>query len=123
MSRRRNGYPDPDEHPGPNVKEQYMAEISRRRFLHHASLGAAAVGTVALIGPPAFSAVTASGASASTLGKAGLAEDHTAARGPQPELMAHVVDQSSGTISLYSGTRMVTIQNRAVADALLKALQ
>jgi hypothetical protein len=37
--------------------------------------------------------------------------------------MAHVVDQSSGTIAVYSGTRLVTFQNRAVSDALLKALQ
>jgi hypothetical protein len=37
--------------------------------------------------------------------------------------MAHVVDESSGTISLYSGTRMVTFQDRAVTDALLKALR
>ena len=37
--------------------------------------------------------------------------------------MAHVVDESSGTISLYSGTRKVTFQNHAVTEALLKALR
>jgi hypothetical protein len=37
--------------------------------------------------------------------------------------MAHVVDEASGKISLYSGTRMVTIQDRAVTDAFLKALR
>jgi Ubiquitinol-cytochrome C reductase Fe-S subunit TAT signal len=102
-----------------------MADISRRRFLGHAAIGAAAVGTVAAIGPSILSTVTASGASASPIGTAALTQKHslTAERGPQPELMAHVVDQSSGTISLYSGTRMVTFQNRAVTDALLKALQ
>ena len=40
-----------------------------------------------------------------------------------PEVMAHVVDRSSGTISIYSGTRKVTFQNRAVTETLLKALQ
>jgi hypothetical protein len=102
-----------------------MADISRRRFLGHAAIGAAAVGTVAAIGPSVLSTVTASGASASTVGTAVLTNNHTltAEHGAQPELMAHVVDQSSGTIALYSGTRMVTFQNRAVSDALLKALQ
>ena len=102
-----------------------MAEISRRRFLRHASLGAAAVGTVAAIGPSIFSTATASGASAATVGTAALTKDRTltAERGRQPEVMAHVVDESSGTIALYSGTRMVTFQDRAVTDALLKALQ
>jgi hypothetical protein len=102
-----------------------MADISRRRFLGHAAIGAAAVGTVAAIGPSVLSTVTASGASAATVGPAVLTRDHalTAERQAQPELMAHVVDQSSGTIALYSGTRMVTFQNRAVSDALLKALQ
>ena len=102
-----------------------MADISRRRFLGHAAIGAAAVGTVAAMGPSVLSTVTASGASASTLATAGLTNDHASseARGPQAELMAHVVDQSSGTIAVYSGTRLVTFQNRAVSDALLKALQ
>lgn len=102
-----------------------MEDISRRRFLRHASLGAVAVGTVAAVGPSVFSTMTASGASATPVGAAVLTKDHTLseARGPQPELMAHIVDQSSGTIALYSGTRMVTFQDRAVTDALLKALQ
>jgi hypothetical protein len=36
--------------------------------------------------------------------------------------MAHVVDAAKGTIAIYSGTTKVTIDDRAVAQALLKAL-
>jgi hypothetical protein len=79
-----------------------MPAISRRRFLRDASLGAAAVGAIAAVGPSGL------GLSSSS---------------PGPEVMAHVVDRSSGTISIYSGTRKVTFQNRAVTETLLKALQ
>ena len=34
--------------------------------------------------------------------------------------MAHVVDDKSGTISLYSGTKKITFQNHALAEALLR---
>jgi hypothetical protein len=37
--------------------------------------------------------------------------------------MAHVVDDSSGTISLYSGTTKVTFQDRALAEALLRTIR
>jgi len=35
-------------------------------------------------------------------------------------VMAHVVDDKSGTISLYSGTKKVTFQDHALAEALLR---
>ena len=106
-------------------KEQHMPGISRRAFLRNASLGAAAVGTVAVIGPSAFNAATASAAAASPLGPAaGSGEVALAAgRSSEPEVMAHIVDDRSGTISLYAGTRKVTFQDRAIAEALLKALR
>jgi|ERR1700733_9244587 hypothetical protein len=99
-----------------------MPGISRRRFLRDASVGAAAVGTMAVVGPSAFGLTTASSAAASTLASH---SEHgsVAARGSGDEIMAHVVDEASGKISLYSGTRMVTIQDRAVTDAFLKALR
>ncbi|HTW05868.1 MAG TPA: twin-arginine translocation signal domain-containing protein [Acidimicrobiales bacterium] len=101
-----------------------MRGISRRQFLRDASLGAAAVGTVAVVGPSAFGLVPASSAGASPVGYNNLAGDATplASRSRGDEVMAHVVDEPSGTITLYSGTRKVTFQDRAVAGALLKAL-
>jgi hypothetical protein len=107
-----------------------MPGISRRRFLRDASLGAAAVGTVAVVGPSAFSVATASSAGAASLSAGAASLDHDSGehgaavhRSAEREVMAHIVDESSGTISLYSGTRMVTVQNRAVTEALLKALR
>lgn len=98
-----------------------MSAISRRRFLRDASLGAAAVGTVAVVGPSALGIATAPGAAAAPLARR---EESDAPRlGSGTEVMAHVVDGRSGTISIYSGTKQVTFQNRAVTDALLKALE
>jgi hypothetical protein len=37
--------------------------------------------------------------------------------------MAHVVDDSSGTISLYSGTTKLTFHDRALAEALLRTIR
>jgi hypothetical protein len=99
-----------------------MTAISRRRFLRDASLGAAAVGAVAAIGPSAFGATTAAaGASART--GAAVAEATPAGRTAPNEVMAHVVDPSSGTIAVFSGTNMVTFQDHRVANALLRAAQ
>jgi hypothetical protein len=37
--------------------------------------------------------------------------------------MAHVVNDGSGTISIYSGTKEVTQRDAGVTETLLKALQ
>ena len=97
-----------------------MPAISRRRFLRDASLGAAAVGAIAAVGPSALGLATASAAPAPD-----ASHEHSVASSSSPgtEVMAHVVDRSSGTISIYSGTQKVTFQNRAVTETLLKALQ
>lgn len=102
-----------------------MPGISRRAFLRNASLGAAAVGTVAVIGPSAFGAASASAANTSTLGSSAALGDGALAgeRNSEPEVMAHIVDDRSGTISLYAGTKKVTFQDRALSEALLKALR
>jgi hypothetical protein len=105
-------------------KEQYMPGFSRRVFLRNASLGAAAAGAVAVIGPSAFTAATASGAAASPLAASaspGLLSS-AAPRGAGAEVMAHIVDDRSGTISVYAGTEKVVIKDRAITEALLKAL-
>jgi hypothetical protein len=41
---------------------------------------------------------------------------------PAGEVMAHVEDERSGTIAVYAGTRKVTIQDRSLANALVRAL-
>jgi hypothetical protein len=104
-----------------------MPAISRRRFLRDASLGAAAVGTIAVAGPKAFGVGTAS--AQATRSGAAAATTLAGAQTPKPALaagadvMAHVANDGSGTISIYSGTRKVTLQDQAVTEALLKALR
>ncbi len=104
-----------------------MPAISRRRFLRDASLGAAAVGTLAVAGPKAFGVGTASaqttpsGAAAATAVVGDQSPKSTLVAGA--EVMAHVANDGSGTISIYSGTRKVTLQDQAVTEALLKALR
>jgi hypothetical protein len=101
-----------------------MPDMSRRRFLRNASLATAAAGAVAVAGPSAFGLGSAPAAAAATGAHGSEAQ---AAFGPSPqagdEVMAHVVDEASGTIALYAGTRKVTLQDRAVTEALLRALR
>jgi hypothetical protein len=108
-------------------EEHRMPAISRRRFLRDASLGAAAVGTVAVAGPKVFGIGTASAQPAKSGGEAAapLAAAHSRASTlpPGTEVMAHVVNDGSGTISIYSGTRKVTLRDQAVTETLLEALQ
>jgi hypothetical protein len=96
-----------------------MPGISRRRFLRDASVGAATVGAFAVVGPQALGAATAS---ASPVGPGTTSDSHrlssSAATGT--DVMAHVVDDKSGTISLYSGTKKITFRNHALAEALLR---
>jgi len=101
-----------------------MPDMSRRRFLRNASLATAAAGAVAVAGPSALglSSAPAAAATTGTHGSKGQAAFGPSLQ-PSDEVMAHVVDEASGTIALYSGTRKVTFQDRAVTEALLKALQ
>jgi hypothetical protein len=96
-----------------------MPGISRRRFLRDASLGAAAVGALAVAGPQALGAATAS-ASPVGRGTATDSERLSASASTGTNVMAHVVDDKSGTISLYSGTKKITFQDHALAEALLR---
>jgi hypothetical protein len=104
-----------------------MPAISRRRFLRDATLGAAAVGTVAVAGPRAFGIGTASAqpTTSTAAAAAPLADGHgpTSTLAPDTEVMAHVVNDGSGSISIYSGTKKVTLRDQAVTEALLKALR
>ncbi len=102
-----------------------MPGISRRRFLRDASLGTAAVGALAVVGPSALGTVTATSASASPLGAGAASRDLSSAtsRATGADVMAHVADDRSGTISLYSGTTKLTFQDRALAEALLRTIR
>lgn len=99
-----------------------MDNVSRRRFLRDASIGAAALGVAATVGQDALAKLgrpttgaLAPAAAASRLGdqKPGEVRD---------EVMAHVVGGPSGTIEIYSGTHVITLHDRGVANALLTAL-
>jgi hypothetical protein len=96
-----------------------MPGISRRRFLRDASLGAAAVGAFAVVGPQALGTATAS-ASPTGPGTASARDRLPAPGATGANVMAHVVDDKSGTISLYSGTKKITFQDHALAEALLR---
>lgn len=100
-----------------------MSGISRRRFLRDTSLGAAGLGAVAIVGAPALGLVTATSAAATPLSLHTTSPDRglAAARTSGPEVMAHIVGDPAGTICLYSGTMKITVQDRALTDALLKA--
>jgi hypothetical protein len=93
-----------------------MPNISRRRFLRNASIGAAATGVAAAGGLSLLTGV--SGADAATPPKA------TSPEGPVLDgsgVVAHVVDAKSGKISLFVGTKHIDYTNQALAQELLKA--
>ena len=98
-----------------------MPDISRRRFLRNASLGAAAVGTAAVVGPAAFNVATASGDVKHAANGAGVVQP--VAVKPGTKVVAEIVDASSGTIAIYVGTRKITYVNRDVAAQLFQAAQ
>ncbi len=98
-----------------------MPDISRRHFLRNASLGAAAVGAAAVIGPAAFNAATATGEIKHSASGAGVVQPVSVPEGPA--MVAQIVDASTGTIAIYVGTRKVTYVNRDIAQQLLKAAQ
>ena len=98
-----------------------MPDVSRRHFLRNASLGAAAVGAAAVVGPAAFNAASASGDVKHPVHNAAVVQP---AGGPQgPTMVAEIVDAAAGTIAIYVGTRKVTYVNRDIAQQLLKAAQ
>jgi len=100
-----------------------MENISRRRFLRDASLGAAALGAAAAVGQETLAKLgrpTAGAAGAAALGPRLGNEAEGEAKA---EVMAHVVGGPSGAVEIYSGTRLVTIHDRSIANALLSAVR
>jgi hypothetical protein len=95
-----------------------MPNISRRRFLRNASIGAAATGVAAAGGLGLLTGV--SGADVAPL-KPADAVDTPIIDGSG--VVAHVVDARSGQISLFVGTQQINYTNQALAQALVKATQ
>ncbi len=93
-----------------------MPNISRRRFLRNASIGAAATGVAAAGGLSLLTGV--SGADTVTPPKSPTPD------GPLLEgsgVVAHVVDAKSGKISIFVGTKHIDYTSPALAQELLKA--
>jgi nitrous oxide reductase len=96
-----------------------MAEMSRRKFLQHGSLGVAAAAALATVPNAARTALAPSssrGAAASTAGAATDAELGTS--GP---VMVHLADARTGEIRLYVGERELTRHDPALAAAIARA--
>ncbi|MDQ6949959.1 MAG: hypothetical protein M3256_27870 [Actinomycetota bacterium] len=99
--------------------------LTRRRFLGHASVGAAAAGALAAGGASVFSSAAGADA-ASRLATPDRAGRPSAPDGPLQEgsgVIAHVVDAKTGQISLLVGTREIAYTNREMAQQLLRAAQ
>jgi len=96
-----------------------MADVTRRQFLRHASIGAVATGALAAGGAGIFQAVSGS-ADAAPLRP--LASAATPAM-EGSDIFAHVVDAKKGLITIFVGTRAVTYTNTDLAQQLLRASQ
>jgi hypothetical protein len=109
-----------------------MADISRRRFLRDASIGAAAVGAATAAGRQGLASLTgARSASGGPLGagaafaagpRQGAGPGRSSSQNGPNEVMAHVMGGPAGTVEIYSGTRLVTLHDPSVANALISAL-
>ena len=93
-----------------------MPYISRRHFLRNASIGAAATGVAAAGGLSFLTGV--SGADTVTPPKPASPEDPIL---DGSGVVAHVVDAKSGQMSIYVGTKHISVTNQALAQELLKA--
>jgi len=99
-----------------------MAEMSRRKFLQHGSLGvaaAAALATVPNVARTALAPGSSRSGAAATAGATGAATDtELATSGP---VMVHLADARTGEIHLYVGERELTRHDPALAAAIARA--
>ena len=102
-----------------------MAEMSRRKFLQHGSLGvaaAAALASVPNVARTALGSGSARSGAASTAGAAGTAgaarDAELATTGP---VMVHLANAKTGEIHLYVGERELTRHDPALAAAIARA--
>jgi hypothetical protein len=102
------------------TKERNMPEISRRRFLRDASVGAAAVGAVAAGGAGVFAAIGGNSAGAAPL--AFSAESDTPAL-EGSGVLAHVDNAKTGEMTIFVGTKEIKFTSRDLAQQLLRAAQ
>lgn len=100
-----------------------MENISRRRFLRNASIGAATVGAAATVGQGALAKLGKSAGKATGSVAVAASSNSASPLSTNDEVMAHIVGGPAGTIEIYSGTSMVTLHDRGVANALLAALR
>jgi hypothetical protein len=100
-----------------------MEDISRRRFLRDASVGAVALGAAATVGREAVGKLVKPSPRAATTAAMATGAGNRATENANDEVMAHVVGGPSGTIEIYSGTNVVTLHNLGVASTLLGALR
>ena len=97
------------------MTEQLTAEVSRRQFLRNASVGAAAAGLVAVVGPRIISSFD------STDLPSVVAAEEAVLDGA--DVFARVVDAKAGHIRLFVGTKAIEYTNQALAQELLRAVQ
>jgi hypothetical protein len=95
-----------------------MPDVSRRQFLRHASIGAAAAGVFAVGGTGVVSAFESSGRNTDSQS---VAEEESLVDGA--DVFARVVDARAGKITIFVGTRAIDYTDRALAQKLLKAAQ
>jgi hypothetical protein len=100
------------------MTEHLMAEVSRRQFLRNASVGAAAAGLVAVVGPRIITGLESPGGM--PLPSVVAAEE---AVFDGADVFARIVDARAGHIRLFVGTKAVDYTNPALAQELLRAVQ
>lgn len=88
-------------------------ELSRRSFVTKASLGAAAVGALAVAGPFAGRAEA---------GETAGAPPTSPVRNLSEPVVAHLTDLRSGKVSLYVGERGITVTDHTLAQHIARAI-
>jgi len=95
-----------------------VASLSRRTFLTHSTAAVAAAGVVAAL--PA-AAATAAGLTGTEAAAAAGRDDLAASSTPSEPVVAHVRNAKTGEISIYTGTRTITVRDPSLAARLVKA--
>jgi len=95
-----------------------MPDVTRRQFLRHASVGAAATGVVALGGVTLFEAVSSAGASSLMADSSPATPDLEGS-----DVIAHVENAKTGQMTIFVGTKAIPYTNKDLAQLLLQAAQ
>lgn len=101
-----------------------MRDISRRAFLKGSSAALVAAGTIsALPAAPAVLGALETQAPADTGAAEASTTEVVAAGAESSPLIAHIQDLASGEISLFSGTREITVIDPRLAQLLARAIR